>query len=103
MGGDRIRKLRTQQKLSQKELARKLDVSVATIKNWENDSSDPCLENIRTLSSIFNVTTDYLLGKSEQQRLYHDELEEGDVILLNPIIQYMVNQKHRDMLPSKKK
>jgi len=65
MVGDRIRKLRTQQKLSQKELARKLDVSVATIKNWENDSSDPCLENIRTLSSIFNVTTDYLLGKSE--------------------------------------
>ena len=103
MGGDRIRKLRTQQKLSQKELARKLDVSVATIKNWENDSSDPYLDNIRTLSSIFNVTTDYLLGKSEQQRLYHDELEEGDIILLNPIIQYMVNQKHRDMLPSKKK
>lgn len=65
MVGDRIRKLRTQQKLSQKELARKLDVSVATIKNWENDSSDPCLENIRTLSSTFNVTTDYLLGKSE--------------------------------------
>ena len=49
------------------------------------------------------MTTDYLLGKSEQQRLYHDELEEGDIILLNPIIQYMVNQKHRDMLPSKKK
>ena len=65
MVGDRIRKQRTQQKLSQKELARKLDVSVATIKNWENDSSDPCLENIRTLSSILNVTTDYLLGKSE--------------------------------------
>lgn len=75
----------------------------SNIKNWENDSSDPCLDNIRTLSSIFNVTTDYLLGKSEQQRLYHDELEEGDIILLNPIIQYMVNQKHRDMLPSKKK
>lgn len=66
MVGDRIRKLRTQQKLSQKELARKLDVSVTTIKNWENDSSDPCLDNIGTLSSIFNVTTDYLLGKSEQ-------------------------------------
>lgn len=102
MVGDRIRKLRTQQKLSQKELARKLDVGVATIKNWENDSSDPCLENIKTLSSIFNVTTDYLLGKSEQQRLYHDELEEEDIILLNYVIQYMINQKHRGILPPKK-
>ena len=56
MVGDRIRKLRLQHKLSQKELALKTGVSVATIKNWENDSADPCLENIRTLSSIFNVT-----------------------------------------------
>ncbi len=103
MVGDRIRKLRLQHKLSQKELALKTGVSVATIKNWENDSADPCLENIRTLSSIFNVTTDFLLGQSEQQQLYHNELEEEDIILLNAMIQYMVNQKHRDKLMLAKK
>lgn len=103
MVGDRIRKLRLQHKLSQKELALKTGVSIATIKNWENDSADPCLENIRTLSSIFNVTTDFLLGQSEQQQLYHNELEEEDIILLNAMIQYMVNQKHRDKLMLAKK
>ena len=41
------------------------------------------------------MTTDYLLGQNENLRLYHEELEEEDIVLLNQIIQYMVNQKHR--------
>lgn len=98
MIGKRIAQLRMQHKLSQKELARRTGVSIATVKNWEADSSDPCLENIKCLSNIFNVTTDYLLGQSEVLRLYHEELEEEDIVLLNQIIQYMVNQKHRDLL-----
>lgn len=93
----KIAQLRTQHKLSQKELARRTGVSVATVKNWEGDSSDPCLENIKSLSNIFNVTTDSLLGQNENLRLYHEELEEEDIVLLNQIIQYMVNQKHRDV------
>lgn len=97
MIGKKIAQLRTQHKLSQKELARRTGVSVATIKNWEGDSSDPCLENIKSLSNIFNVTTDSRLGQNENLRLYHEELEEADIVLLNQIIQYMVNQKHRDV------
>ena len=95
MIGKKIAHLRTQHKLSQKELARRTGVSVATVKNWEGDSSDPCLENIKSLSNIFNVTTDSRLGQNENLRLYHEELEEEDIVLLNQIIQYMVNQKHR--------
>ena len=49
MIGKKIAQLRTQHKLSQKELARRTGVSVATVKNWEGDSSDPCLENIKSL------------------------------------------------------
>ena len=85
MIGKKIAQLRTQHKLSQKELARRTGVSVATVKNWEGDSSDPCLENIKSLSNIFNVTTDSLLGQNENLRLYHEELEEADIVLLNQI------------------
>lgn len=85
MIGKKIAHLRTQHKLSQKELARRTGVSVATVKNWEGDSSDPCLENIKSLSNIFNVTTDSLLGQNENLRLYHEELEEEDIVLLNQI------------------
>ena len=85
MIGKKIAQLRTQHKLSQKELARRTGVSVATVKNWEGDSSDPCLENIKSLSNIFNVTTDSRLGQNENLRLYHEELEEADIVLLNQI------------------
>ena len=97
MIGKKIAHLRTQHKLSQKELARRTGVSVATVKNWEGDSSDPCLENIKSLLNIFNVTTDSRLGQNENLRLYHEELKEADIVLLNQIIQDMVNQKHRDV------
>ncbi len=85
MIGKKIAQLRTQHKLSQKELARRTGVSVATVKNWEGDSSDPCLENIKSLSNIFNVTTDSRLGQNENLRLYHEELEEEAIVLLNQI------------------
>ena len=64
MIGKKIAQLRTQHKLSQKELARRTGVSVASVKDWEGDSSHPCLENIKILSNIFNVTTDSRLGQT---------------------------------------
>ncbi len=95
MVGKMIARLRNQHGLSQRELAKKLSVSIATVKNWEAESSEPRIENIKGLASAFNVTTDYLLGQSERHTLYHEELDEADVALLSSVIQHIINIKHR--------
>ena len=61
---DRVKTLRKQHNLTQKELAEQLFKSESTIRMWELGKSEPDLETLNSLSRIFNVSTDYLIGKS---------------------------------------
>ena len=60
--GERIKKLRMSRKLSQRELAELLGVSVTLISNYENSERTPSAENIISLANIFRCSSDYLLG-----------------------------------------
>lgn len=60
--GKRIRQLRESFQMSRKELADKLDVSHWAIAKYETDERVPDHDIIAKLSAVFNVTTDYLLG-----------------------------------------
>lgn len=59
--GEKIQKLRKEAGLSQEELAHRLKVSRQAVSKWERDSGYPETEKIIWMSSIFNVSADYLL------------------------------------------
>lgn len=61
--GKVIRRLRLVNRYSQKDLATLLNVAQNTISNWENGIREPDHSTILKLSSLLNVTTDYLLGR----------------------------------------
>lgn len=65
--GEKLQYLRKQNGLSQEQFASKLTVSRQAVSKWELDSSLPDTENIVQISSIFGVTTDYLLKEDAQQ------------------------------------
>lgn len=58
---EKITLLRKKKGWSQEELAERLNVSRQSISKWESEQSIPELDKILQLSSIFGVTTDYLL------------------------------------------
>ena len=58
-----IKQKRNLNKLSQKELAEKLNVSEKTISRWELGKSCPKQENIDKMSEIFNVSMEKLMNK----------------------------------------
>ncbi|MBX6333744.1 helix-turn-helix domain-containing protein [Candidatus Saccharibacteria bacterium] len=62
--GNRLRALREKRKLTQKELAEKLNIPNQNISNYERDFRQPDYETLQTLADFFDVTTDYLLGRS---------------------------------------
>ena len=64
---DKIIRLRKKNGWSQEELAEKMQVSRQAVSKWESAQSVPDLAKILMLSSLFGVSTDYLL---------RDELEE---------------------------
>ena len=53
--------------ITQKELAKIIDVSPNTIKNWENNL--PNGDTLLKIADCFGVTTDYLLGRSSNKLL----------------------------------
>lgn len=59
--GETIYRLRTENNLSQGDLAEKLEVSRQSISKWENNSAVPDLEKIIKLSEIFEVSLDELV------------------------------------------
>ena len=62
MIGERLAELRKDYKMSQRDLAKRLDVSVQTISAYENDSSTPNDEMKIEIAKIFNISLDYLFG-----------------------------------------
>ncbi len=83
MIGQRIRDLRKQKRMSQTELAKSAGVSQTTVTAWETGKAEPSSSAVAKLSDIFNVTTDYLLGRPNKQETKKDdvELSDDDVIM----------------------
>ena len=60
--GKRIKELREEIKLTQKQLAKLVGKSPTAVASWEQGLSEPCVNDLRLLCSIFEVSADYLLG-----------------------------------------
>ena len=67
MFGDRLKALRTSYHLSQVQLADRLKVSKQAVSNWENNNILPSVEMLIKIASHFSVTTDYLLGRTNEK------------------------------------
>lgn len=62
---NRLKALRTQNDLKQTELANKLGVQSSAISKYENGQLEISNELLIKLADIFNVSTDYLLGRTD--------------------------------------
>lgn len=68
MFGQNLAKLRKERKLSQYDLAEKMNFSRGKIANYEQGTRQPDFETLQMFADYFNVTTDYLLGRSDEPR-----------------------------------
>ena len=62
---ERLKDLRLEKGLSQRQLAKLLNISHAAIVRWESESRIPNAEAVVMLAKFFSVTTDYLLGLTD--------------------------------------
>lgn len=65
-----LRELRKAKSMKQSELAEKLGLSPSAIGMYEHGRRDPDNDTLVTISQIFDVTTDYLLGKTSDPHGY---------------------------------
>ena len=95
MDGTRIASEREKLGLTQAELAEKVNVSQKSISKYERGERRPTYETLTKMSELFGVSTDYLLGKSNEAKnderffffFFDNLLKEAFKIRLNTAIQ----------------
>ncbi len=86
----RLKYLRLKNNISQKELAKLLNVGVSTISNYETGRNEPSYEKLIILAKYFNVSIDYLLGYSENKKI-------DETITDEDVVEIRIGNKHKQI------
>jgi len=106
---NRIRELRKQKDMTQKELAKHLQVSDSTLSYWEMGKYDPDNDALMRLSRFFHVPIDYILGGdftqwdvSGSKTPYPDadssRLPVSDMSVSEPKVEYNTNDRNKSCI-----
>ncbi|MBR3355488.1 MAG: helix-turn-helix transcriptional regulator [Oscillospiraceae bacterium] len=91
--GERIRRLRIEKNWKQDLVAKRLNVNVNAISRYESDLREPSLDLLYRIADLFHVSTDYLLGKTDQRTLDTSELTDEEAALIQEIIDLLNSYK----------
>lgn len=69
MFSERLKRLRMEKGITQKELADRLHISRSTIAGYESLGKEPDGEKLCALADFFGVSVDYLLGGTDSREL----------------------------------
>ena len=92
--GDKIKKLRQENNLTQEELAEQLGVSFQAVSRWENYITFPDITMLPRLANMFDVTVDYLLDVD----IYKKEKEIEEILTKDEILDNQGKTKERKEL-----
>ena len=84
--GIRLRELRIKKKLSQAQVAKRLNVTNSTICSYEANTRFPSTDMITQLALFYNVSADYLLGIENRSMVCVDGLTERQVDIVTSLI-----------------
>lgn len=76
--GQKLKKIRIEKNLTQKELADELHVTFQTVSKWESDTNEPDLGTLKSLSKILDCSMDQLLSEDETEGLEEKPVEEAE-------------------------
>ena len=75
---EKLQKLRTNENLTQEELAEKLYVSRAAISKWESGRGYPSIDSLKAIAKYFHITIDELIGSEEIVDLAEQDMKSSN-------------------------
>ena len=83
---ENIKKLRIARGHNQVEFAKILCVTKQCVSNWENDNVVPSIDMLCKIADFFEVSTDYLLGRSERRVIEVSSLTDEQIAHITSLI-----------------
>ena len=88
----RLKTLRAEHNMTQKELGRRMNLSRTTITGYETKNRQPSHEKLADMASIFGVTVDYLLEDTDNPLLSSSVLQTQHERLLDDKVMKLYRQ-----------
>ena len=66
--GDNLKAIRKHHKMSQEQLAEKVNVSRQSVSKWENGLSYPSTENLIRIAEVFSIPLEYFFEKTREEK-----------------------------------
>ena len=103
--GQKIKKLRMEKDLTQKELADQVYVTFQTVSKWEKDENEPDVATLRELSRLFDCSLDYLLKEDEEEKKKTEIVDAAPVVVpTEPVTKtIIIHQKEKHVCARCKK
>lgn len=60
-----LKQLRRENKLSQGDVAKRIEVSQQCVSEWEKGNMEPTMSNLWRLADLFDISVDALIGRTE--------------------------------------
>lgn len=85
--GNKLKNLRIQKKLTQKQVADRIGLAISAISSYEAGTRYPSYEVLVKLARIYHVSTDYLLGMTEKRIIDTTGLKEEEVEAVSQLVE----------------
>ena len=77
--GEKIKNLRKEKGLTQEQLADTIKIGRSALSLYETEARQPDPQTLRVFADYFNVSTDYLLGRSDDPKL--DQVTDPEMLI----------------------
>lgn len=95
---DRLKELRKEYNMKQKELGAAIGMGATAIANYESGKNQPSITVLQLLADVFHVSMDYLIGYSDVKFPYLEDVSNEDENLFG--MYSNLSQKNKDHLRS---
>lgn len=95
---ERLKQLRKEKKMTQAALAKELTYGATAISNYESGHNQPSISDLKKIASIFNVSTDYLLGVNEIRRPYEPNKKSEDIGIFDEYFEMLEDRGKKELL-----
>ena len=91
----RLKQLRLNKNLRQEQVANLIGVNKSAISTYENNTRQPSFEILVRLATLYRVSTDYLLGRTDSRSLDLSGLTNEEAAAVSEIVAIMTQKNER--------
>ena len=91
--GEKLKSLRIEKNLTQKQVADRIGLAISAVSSYESGTRYPSYDVLVKLARIFHVSTDYLLGITDERNIDVTGLSDNEIELVSQLVDMLRNKK----------